>query len=72
MLDTPPPNMEEQDCSRPSNSNSTRPIPPMIRNTFLCRAMNSPAFFAASAPFFALLAAVCAAAFAPSAPRDAR
>ena len=27
MFDTPPPNMEEQDCSRPNSSTSTRPIP---------------------------------------------
>ena len=64
MLDTPPPKMEEQDCSSPSSMTSSRPIPPTIKNAFLCLETNSPAFFAASALFFAPFAAVCAAAAA--------
>lgn len=34
MLDTPPPKIEEQDCSSPSSMTSSRPIPPTIRNAF--------------------------------------
>lgn len=69
MLDTPPPKMEEQDCSSPSSMTSSRQIPPTIKNAFLCLETNSPAFFAASALFFAPFAAaaspaLCAARYA--------
>ena len=43
---------------------SSRPIPPTSRNSFLCLETNSPAFFAASALFFAPFDAACAAAAA--------
>ena len=37
MLDTPPPNMEEQDCREPSSITSRRPMPPTINAPFQCR-----------------------------------
>ena len=61
MLDTPPPKIEEQDCSSPSSMTSSRPIPPTSRNAFLCLETNSPAFFAASALFVAPFDAACVA-----------
>ena len=37
ILDTPPPNMEEQDCREPSSITSRRPMPPTISAPFQCR-----------------------------------
>lgn len=37
MLDTPPPNMVEQDCREPSSITNRRPMPPTISTPFQCR-----------------------------------
>ena len=60
MLDTPPPNMEEQDCSEPSSITSRRPMPPTINAPFQCRFRKRAVRLDSWAVFLAAFAVVSA------------